>query len=262
MAKSSISFESLQKWNIWAAVLYLAQAVAIVIFGSKHELPINAAYLTKDSIQSQLQGHTVLAPALRHMFDVNLVYVVAAALLVGAIARGLMAWWYRPRYEAELKDGVNKLRWIEYAISSSLMLITIGLLVGVSDLGSLLLLVGLIVTTNLCGLAMEIYNPWRRAMRVKWFSYAVGNVAALIAWVVIAGYMVAANVYGNGLPGFVYFLVPITFLAFVSLSVNTALQYRQKGRWADYYFSERAYLVWGVATGALVAWQVFAGALK
>ncbi len=35
---------------------------------------------------------------------------------------------------------------------------------------------------NLSGLAMELSNPWRRAMKVRWASYVVGVIAAGVAW--------------------------------------------------------------------------------
>lgn len=262
MVTSVARAESLRKWNLWAAGLYAAQAIVLALLGARHVVAVNAGYVTKDSLQSQVTGHTVLAPASHQLFEANVVWLVVAALLVGALMRAVMALGYRQRYEAELRNGQSRLRWIEFAISSSILLVIIGLLVGMQDLGSLILLVGLLVASNLCGLAMEVYNPWRRTMQVKWLGYVIGAGAALLAWLILGGYVVAAGIYGNGLPGYLYVLAPTAFLAYAALSANTLLQYKRRGRWADYYFSERVYLVLAVITSALVAWQVFAGALR
>ena len=39
------------------------------------------------------------------------------------------------------------------------------------------------------------------------------------------------------------------------------LQYRQKGKWADYVFGERVYMGLSLVAKSLLAWQVFAGTL-
>jgi hypothetical protein len=39
------------------------------------------------------------------------------------------------------------------------------------------------------------------------------------------------------------------------------LQYRAKGKWADYLYGERRYIVLSFVAKSLLAWQVFAGAL-
>ena len=39
------------------------------------------------------------------------------------------------------------------------------------------------------------------------------------------------------------------------------LQYRAKGKWADYLRGERTYIVLSFVAKSLLAWQVFSGAL-
>jgi len=46
------------------------------------------------------------------------------------------------------------------------------------------------------------------------------------------------------------------------VGVNQWLQYRQVGRWRDYLFGERAYIVLSLVTKSLLAWQIFANVLR
>jgi hypothetical protein len=48
---------------------------------------------------------------------------------------------------------------------------------------------------------------------------------------------------------------------FFSFGLNQWLQYRGVGRWADYAYGEKAYLVLSLVAKSLLAWQIFAGSL-
>jgi hypothetical protein len=45
-------------------------------------------------------------------------------------------------------------------------------------------------------------------------------------------------------------------------AVNQVLQYKKVGRWRDYLYGERAYVVLSLVAKSLLAWQVFAGTLR
>jgi len=40
------------------------------------------------------------------------------------------------------------------------------------------------------------------------------------------------------------------------------LQYRKVGRWSDYLYGERAYIILSLVAKSLLAWQVYAGTLQ
>jgi hypothetical protein len=263
MAKSSVSTESLRVWNSWLAAVYAVEAAIVVIFGTAKMVPVFISYLTTDSIQSKVTGHTVLASATHQLWDVRLSILVAAVLVAAAIAHVVLAMWYRPKYEAGLKDGVNKVRWIEFAISGGLMTVVLALLAGIYDLGSLALLFSLAAVAALCGLIMETHNPWRRVMQVKWVSFAVGGVAALLAWLVIGLYVLATNLYGSGsLSAYFYVLYALAFVALAGTAGLLLVRYKRNGRWADYYYCERSYMILGVVAKTLFAGLVLLGALR
>ena len=51
------------------------------------------------------------------------------------------------------------------------------------------------------------------------------------------------------------------FVFFNSFAINMVLQYREIGKWRDYLYGERAYIILSLVAKSLLAWQVFAGTL-
>lgn len=203
----------------------------------------------------------VLASATHTIFSVNLAYLVVAFFLLSAVAHLFVATIYRKRYEANLRHGINKVRWIEYALSASTMMIAIALLSGIYDLSSLVMIFGLTAIMNLMGLAMEIYNQGRE--RTSWLAYNIGALAGILPWVVIGIYFWAGNKYGAGeIPTFVYYIYASIFLFFNCFAVNMILQYKKVGKWRDYLYGEKVYIILSLLAKSALAWQVFAGTLR
>lgn len=255
-----ISFESLNKWNLIMAFLHAAQGVAILLLARSSTLPVNTSYLTLDSLASR-SGQPVLVEASRHLFDVNIAYLMVAFFAVSAIAHLIIATIYRPTYEADLKKGINKARWIEYSLSASIMMVAIALLSGVYDLSSLLMIFTLNVVMNLTGLIMEVHNQTTK--KTNWLSYAVGCIAGIVPWIVFVVYVYGSRVFGNGqIPSFVYWIYLTMFIFFSSFALNMFLQYRKVGKWADYLYGERVYMILSLVAKSALAWQVFFGSLR
>ena len=68
-------------------------------------------------------------------------------------------------------------------------------------------------------------------------------------------------VTADEVPGFVYGIVIAETILFFSFGLNQWLQYRGVGRWADYLFGEKSYLVLSLVAKSLLAWQIFGGSL-
>ena len=52
------------------------------------------------------------------------------------------------------------------------------------------------------------------------------------------------------------------FILFNCFAINQWLQYRGKGKWADYLYGERVYLILSLVAKSALAWQVFGGTLS
>lgn len=243
------------------AALHGLQALAVLVLSdpSRGVWQVTGDYLKLDPTSSP--DKPVLVQATHGLFDVNLAYVVAAFFFMSAFAHLVIATIYRKRYEANLKIGINKARWVEYAFSASTMMVGIALLSGIYDLSSLVMIFGLTAIMNLMGLAMEIYNQERS--KVSWLTYNIGVLAGLIPWLVIAIYFYIGDLYGGGKPPtFVYFIYASIFLFFNCFAINMVLQYKKVGKWKDYLYGERVYIVLSLIAKSLLAWQVFAGTLR
>jgi hypothetical protein len=260
--KSTIDskLKNLRVWNLVMAFLHAVQGVLVVILSKDALFPVTTNYITTDSLASTDQA-PVLVGATRNLFDVNLAYVVAAFFFMSAIAHLYIATVYRKKYESNLSKGMNKARWYEYGISASTMMIAIAMLSGVADLSTLVMIFGATLVMNLCGLIMEVHN--QTTQKTNWLSYWVGTLAGLGPWVVVGIYFWGANQFGEGnIPTFVYYIYASIFLFFSSFAINMILQYKKTGRWNDYLYGEKAYMILSLVAKSALAWQVFAGTLR
>lgn len=259
--QKKITFEGLHKWNVGLGVLHAFQGILILLLASTSKLPITTNYLTNDTLAAQSVGHVVLVSATRHLFDVNLAYLVAGFFFMSALAHFFIATRYRKTYEADLKMGINKARWIEYGISASTMMVAIALLTGVYDISSLGMIFALTLIMNMMGLVMEIHNQTTK--KTSWLSYKVGCLAGIVPWLVVAIYVRGTMVYGDSrIPTFVYWIYASMLVLFSSFAVNMYLQYKKTGKWADYLYGERGYMILSLVAKTLLAWQIFFGTLR
>jgi hypothetical protein len=241
----------LRRWNAAMAALHLAQGMAMLAVASAFSLPVTTAFLRLDSATKKL----VAVPD--ELVRLRIGPLVAAFLFLSALAHGLLASpWLRRRYERDVSRGINPARWIEYSLSSSLMMVVIAMLVGIYDVVSLSVIFALNATMILFGWLMELHN--QSTARTNWTAFWFGCFAGAVPWVAVAVYLGGAT----SPPGFVYGIFASLFVFFSVFAVNMVLQYRRVGRWRDYLYGERVYMVLSLTAKSLLAWQVFAGTLQ
>jgi hypothetical protein len=260
--KKTVTYDKLRKYNLIVAGLFALQAIIVLALSDpiKGVLPITANFLAEDKLASSSSGHQVLVSASHRLFDLNLAYIVAAFFIVSALAHLIISTWKRRVYENDLKKGINRVRWIEYSISAGIMMMAIAMLSGVLDIASLIMIFSFTGIMTLLGLAMELRN--QNSNEVDWANFAVGVTAGLIPWLVIVIYLWNAHVYGNGVPGYIYWICGSLFLLFSSFAINLYLQYKKLGHWSKYLYGERAYIILSFIAKTVLAWQIFAGTLR
>lgn len=248
-----VDVDRLRSWNAAMAVLHLTQGVLMWTLSNDFALPIRSSFL-----QSTETG---LAPVAETVITVEIGPLVASFLFVSAMAHALLATVARSWYERSLARGIQPARWIEYSLSSSLMIVVIAMLTGIYELSALIALFAVNATMIMFGWVMETRNEGRPV--VDWMPYWFGVFAGIVPWIVMGVYLVGAgDGSGNGPPGFVYAIYVSLFLFFNVFAVNMILQYRRFGRWRDYLFGERVYLWLSLLAKSALAWQVFAGTLR
>jgi hypothetical protein len=240
----------LRLWNVSVGIVLAVEAVAIALLTNGFSLPVTATYMS---------GPPGTPAELTTLFDVPLGWGVFAFVAISAAALfiiaspGVFGW-----YKANLLQSRNYGRWIEYFFSSSLMIVLISMITGVSDVGALLAIFGVNASMILFGLLMEKYET---PGRPSWLSFWFGTFAGIIPWVIVALYVLTPGVDGPTPPGFVYGIVISLFLFFNVFAVNMWLQYHKVGRWADYLFGEKAYILLSLTAKSLLAWWVFSAVL-
>jgi hypothetical protein len=247
-------FQGLRRFNVIMGALHLVQGILMIVLSNDTTYPIFTNFLKFDAAARAL----VPNPTLYH--DLRFGPAVAAFLLISAVAHFYLSTIGYDRYVRNLKKGMNPVRFYEYAFSSSLMIVLIGMLVGMWDLGALILIFGLNATMNLFGIMMEYHNY--HTTKTDWTSFIYGCVAGIIPWIVIVLYFAGSLSSSDAKPpAFVYAIIPSLFIFFNIFAVNMLLQYKKVGRWKDYLYGERVYIVLSLVAKTLLAWQIFAGTL-
>jgi hypothetical protein len=236
------------------AGLHAAQGVAVVWISKSFALPITGTYLEFNQATQSLE------PATTTLFSIQLPWLIAVFFFLSALAHLAIATVYNKRYNRDLQRGINKARWVEYALSASVMIVAIGLLVGVYDISSLVMFLALVAVMNLMGLMMEVHNQTTK--KTNWLSYYIGSWAGIVPWLVVAFYLWLSAGQGSPAPTFVYWIFVSIFVFFSCFAVNMVLQYKKVGPWKDYLYGERAYIILSLVAKSLLAWQVFAGTLR
>mmetsp|Transcript_91560 Transcript_91560/g.254922 ORF Transcript_91560/g.254922 Transcript_91560/m.254922 type:complete len:284 (+) Transcript_91560:104-955(+) len=245
------SLAGLRRWNIGLAVLHGIQAILVLAVSNDFAITVTSSWP---------QGRPgTPQPAPKAMFDVRIGVAIAVFLALACIDHLLTGTLLRERYEADLRKGLNRFRWLEYSVSATLMVILIGFYNGITGIGEVIAVAGANVSMILFGWLQELMNPPGRAsttMMPFWFGCVGGSAPWIAIWVNVIG----ASVDGE-VPGFVYGIVVSLFIFFMSFAVNQWLQYRQIGAWADYAYGEKSYLVLSLVAKTLLAWQIFGGSL-
>lgn len=247
--------KNLRIYNLLMGLLHAVQGVVILVLSTDFRLPITTSYLQFDPEVLEL------APRLENLVDIKFGLFVAIFLFLSALAHLLLT---LPRiyewYVENIKKGINYARWIEYSISSSLMIVLIAMLVGVYDFSSLILIFSINAMMIFCGLIMEVHNQTTK--KTNWISYLFGCFAGVVPWVVVALYLFGSGEGEYRAPDFVYWIFFSIFLFFNSFSLNMFLQYKKIGKWKDYTFGEKMYILLSLLAKSALAWQIFAGTLR
>ena len=245
MADEQTSIARLRPYNAAAGGLHLIQAVLIVVLATSFSLPVRATYMTGPPGPGVGQQQVVL-------FNLGFAGAIAAFFLLSAIAHFYVVGPGWTNYEVQLLNGRNPYRWIEYSMSSSIMIVLIAMLVGISDIAALIALIGVNASMIGFGWMQERYERPGTGLGPFW----IGCLAGIVPWIAIGIYLVGPGANQHP-PGFVYAIFFSLFAFFNVFALNMWLQYHRVGKWRDYLFGEKAYIILSLTAKSLLAWWVF-----
>ena len=265
IAKSAISFQYLKRFNIGAGILQLINGIAILSLTFLLKWPkgtdIYTFYLKFQHVSPTSTG-IFGSPNPQVLFTLSHLGVLLAAFpLISAIAHFTIAFPKNKSYTENLKKGMNPYRWYEYAFSSSIMIWVIATFVGIWDFWSLAMIFLLNALMIMFGYLMELIN--QNTEKTNWSAFTLGSISGGFPWVVLFAYFTGDIIASqNSVPRFVYAIFIVYLILFMSFAVNMVLQYRGVGRWKDYLYGERAYIILSFVAKTLLVWLVFAGLFK
>ncbi|MDD1652643.1 MAG: heliorhodopsin HeR [Methanomicrobiales archaeon] len=242
-------FRQLRIWNIVVGLILAVQAVMVAVLTNDFSLPVIGTFM---------EGPPGTTPGMQELFSIPTGWGVFAFLAISAGALLIIASPpVFPWYKRNLLQNRNYGRWIEYFFSSSIMIVLIAQICGISDIAALLAIFGINACMILFGVLMEKYEEPGKA---NWLPFWFGCFAGIIPWIAIVIYVWAPGIDASP-PGFVYGIIASLFVFFNCFAVNMVLQYKKVGPWRDYLFGEKAYIFLSLTAKALLAWQVFSAVL-
>ncbi|MEZ5246289.1 MAG: heliorhodopsin HeR [Acidimicrobiales bacterium] len=245
----------LRRFNLVMGLVHLVSGALMVVLGNDFELEISSFSLGGPP------GTPLADGTLDSVIGVPLAWATASFLFLSAFFHFVIATVGFRAYGSELRHGRNRFRWVEYALSSTLMIVLIALVTGITDLAALIAIAFVNASMILFGWIMEMVNDADRP--VWWTPFWFGSIAGIGPWVAIATYLVVnlSREGAEGPPGFVYGIIVTIFVLFNIFAINQWLQYRRVGRWADYVYGETAYIVLSLVAKSVLAWQIFVNTL-
>lgn len=182
------------------AAFYFSQTVDSM---QNFKIPLTTLFLDWDP------DTEIATQDLKVQWEFPFVTYVSFFALQSALAHAATLYWW-DKYTTDLAKGLNRFRWWEYAVSSSLMICLICMLFGVYDIFSLVFIAAINASMNLFGDLHELLNAGKQPEEVNWIAFWYGSAAGLFPWFVIAMFLTNSPGSDNA-PWFVWAIL-ITYI--------------------------------------------------
>ena len=253
--------KKLKRFNLIMGMFHLIQAVIMLVLASTVIQKISEF---QPQIIQNYQTFNVATRSLettsKDLFQLPFGVLVASFLFISAAAHFIIVSKSEVYFKG-LNQGINRFRWYEYALSSSIMIVLIATLFGIYDIVSLMLIFVSNAAMNIFGLVMEEMNAGKDKQKVDWRAFIWGTLSGLAPWAAILFYMLGTGNF-DMVPWFVWAIVGTYFVAFNTFPINMILQYKKVGKWRDYLYGERVYIILSLVAKSILAWLVLFGAMQ
>jgi hypothetical protein len=244
----------LQTFNRIAGLTHLIQGITLaLILNAETTIPVVTRFFDETP-----EG---IRPVSETLFEFPVAFIGPMFLLLSAFAHLLISSpMYVRRYEQNIAKGINPARWWEYAVSSSLMLVVLLMFGGLIELSTVVFVFTLNFIMNLMGLVMEKYN--QLTTTTSWLPFNIGVLAGIVPWIMGGLYFwVSTSNIADAIPVYAQFGFLLTFLFFNSFAINMWLQYKKVGKWKNYVYGEKAYIVLSLVAKSALGWIIVLGTM-
>lgn len=167
------------------------------------------------------------------------------------------------RYTADLAKGLNRFRWAEYSLSSSLIISLLFILFGNFDFVQ----ISGVFVINACmcwfGDLHELMNAGRDPSDVDWSSFIYGSFCGVLPWILMFSAIFRIPNFSD-IPWFVWIFLLEYLVLFFSFPATMLVQYLQVGKWSNarypllknggYLAGERTYQKLSLICKSLILW--------
>jgi Heliorhodopsin len=284
MSISEQEQKKLFTWNVIMGFLHLIQA-GVMFWLSKTRAFDFTITLPKITIPPGFVPGAGKPPIIDFVaekaFSLNLGYMIAGFLALSALAHFITILpKVFPWYLDKLSKKMNLIRWWEYAISSSVMIVVIAALCNIKDGSIVVLLFAINAMMNLFGAMMEKHNSTKLELavatktkfKVDWTAFIYGSIAGAIPWIVMGTYFFISISRFKDISDvpqqvkdilqLVQFIFPALFVFFNLFAINMYLQYKGVGKWKDYLWGEKMYILLSLLAKSFLAWFIWGGTLR
>ena len=205
-AVSDERIEQLRRFNLIMGLVHLASGLFMWLSSNDFSLQVSSFTLNGPP------GTPLRDGELFEVWAVPLGPWTAVFLLLSAVAHLFVATVGFDVYRAELRAGRNRIRWVEYSLSATLMIVLIAAVTGITDAAALISIIGVNVSMILFGWLMETVNTPGKP--VMWTPFWFGCIAGITPWIAIATSVVLSvnEADDGGPPGFVYGILVTIFV--------------------------------------------------
>lgn len=235
------------------AFLVLAAVAGYLMNSTTYQLTVN--YLTSDAVNQ------AIAPAYRHLHDLELRWLLVGTLLLSAVVPLLHLTKRKVAYQNYLRYKVMPWRWVEQGILSALVVTVVALLVGFQDVTTLKLFAVAVLGISFLGWCAEREYVTNKAAALKF--HLVGAISSVLVVLYLGTALIATMVYGQVRASwYVYAAFATLALTLLLNSLNQNSQFRGGKNSKNYELVEQSYLVIGLVSKVALAAILIAGLAK
>lgn len=245
----------LVKFNLFMGIIQLIQglimlALATSVIQKVSEFqPMVKQYFYSFNTQTQFSNIPY-----NDLFTLPFGILIASYLFISSVSHFII-FFNKKKYEEGLLKKINKYRWLEYALSSSIMIVLIASLAGITDISVLAPIFVANAAMNLLGLDMEYVNPSFEKDKINWRPFIWGAIAVVLPWIAIFAHLIGRGDFTD-LPWYVWTITFAYFFAFITFPINMILSFKQVGKWKDYLHTEKSYMILSLFAKTLISWLV------
>ena len=108
---------------------------------------------------------------------------------------------------------------------------------------------------------MERHNQLTE--KTSWLAFNIGVLAGIVPWIMGGLYFyVSTSNIDDAIPAYAQLGFLLTFLFFNSFAINMWLQYKKIGKWKDYAYGEKAYIVLSLVSKSALGWIIVLGTMN